>query len=121
METGYPKAAASLVALADGSASIYFSSGGGIIGGQPHEAINTASRRLVELANQHLPKMSPATQYPLPTDGRVKFYMLTTQGIFSADAVEEHLGAGNHSLSALFFAGHEVITALRESSEARER
>ena len=32
METGYPEAVASLVVIADGTVSLYFSNGGGIIG-----------------------------------------------------------------------------------------
>jgi hypothetical protein len=36
METGYPEAVVSLVALSDGTASLYFSNGGGIIGTGGH-------------------------------------------------------------------------------------
>jgi hypothetical protein len=32
METGYPEAVATLVAVADGTSSLYFSNGGGFIG-----------------------------------------------------------------------------------------
>jgi hypothetical protein len=37
METGYPEAVATLVTIADGTVSLYFSNGGGIIGVGQHE------------------------------------------------------------------------------------
>jgi len=36
METGYPEAVASLVCIADGTTSLYLSSGGGVIGAGEH-------------------------------------------------------------------------------------
>lgn len=121
METGYPEAAVTLVALGDGTASLYFSSGGGVIGGGPHPSIDAAARRLVGLAGSHLSKMSRTSEFPLPASGEVTFYVLTTNGVLQADAREETLGAGDHPLSELFFAGHHVITGLREVTEKRKR
>ncbi len=46
METGYPRGTATLVALADGTTSLYLSGGGGIIGGGSHEAVATPPRPL---------------------------------------------------------------------------
>ncbi|MBL4575724.1 MAG: hypothetical protein JKY51_06460 [Opitutaceae bacterium] len=45
METGFPESAYTLIASADGSASIYFSNGGGIIGAGEHE--NVRRRRIL--------------------------------------------------------------------------
>lgn len=120
MEIGYPDAAATVVALGDGTASLYLSSGGGVIGGGPHPSINRAARRLVELAGNHVSKMSPVSEFPLPSAGDVTFYVLTTNGVLQAHALEETLGGGTHPLSGLFFAGHDVITGLREVSEKRK-
>ncbi len=38
-------AIATVVAFSDGSASVYFSSGGGLLGGQAHEPIRNAARQ----------------------------------------------------------------------------
>jgi hypothetical protein len=38
METGYPEAVATLVGVADGTTSLYFSNGGGFIGAGTHAA-----------------------------------------------------------------------------------
>ena len=121
MEIGYPDAAATLVALGDGTASLYLSSGGGVIGGGPHPSINAAARRLVGLAGGHLTKMSPTSAFPLPASGEVTFYVLTTKGVLKTGAPEEALGSGNHPLSELFFAGHDVITGLRKVTEERKQ
>jgi hypothetical protein len=120
METGYPEAAATLVSLVDGTASIYFSTGGGVIGGGQHEDIAAAARRVVSLSKSHLAAMAATTQYPLPKPGRVKFYILTTKGVLTVEEAEETLGAGNHSLSPLFYAAQDVISGLREISEDRK-
>jgi len=120
METGYPEAAATLVALADGTASLYFSSGGGVIGGGPHPSVNAAARHLVEVSARHASELSPTTKFPLPDTGDVTFYVLTTNGVLQGGAREEILGNGGHSLSEMFLAAHDVIAGLREVTEERE-
>src|SRR5438874_9737352 len=57
METGYPNGVATLVAFASGDASLYFSTGGGIIGGIGHEAVRVAAQHLVGCSKQFLPEM----------------------------------------------------------------
>jgi hypothetical protein len=121
MEMGHADAAVTPVALNDGTASLYFSWGGGVIGGGPHPSINASARRTVAMAACELSKLSPTAAFPLPAVGEVKFYVLTTGGVLTAAAREETLGAGEHPLSALFYAGHDVITALREVTEERGR
>src|ERR687898_1781909 len=52
METGYPEAVATLVGLADGTTSMYFSNGGGMIGAGQHEDVAAATHRWLELGQQ---------------------------------------------------------------------
>ena len=54
METGYPKGVATLVTLADGTTSLYLSTGGGTIGGGAHEAVASASRRFLAAVERTL-------------------------------------------------------------------
>jgi hypothetical protein len=121
METGYPGAAVTLAALADGNASLYVSTGGGVIGGGEHEAVRAAAKRFVHQAGGFTAAMSAASSFPFPAEGRTRFYLLTTEGVVQVEAAEGDLGGGKHALSPLFYAGHEVITALREASEAKGR
>lgn len=104
----------SVVALSDGSASIYLSSGGGSIGGAGHPAIRLAALKMVKLAPTFLPKMSPAKAYPLPTSGNVTFYVLTDKTVYSAGATENELGEQQHALSPLFYAAQDVISEYRK-------
>jgi hypothetical protein len=54
MEMGYPSGVATMVALADGTTSMYTSSGGGIIGGGGHRAVATATHAFLESVADHL-------------------------------------------------------------------
>ena len=55
--------------------------------------------------------------YLLPAEGRVRFYLRTFSGTLTAEAAEQDLGEDRHTLSPLFYAGHQVITAMRQVSE----
>jgi hypothetical protein len=114
MDWGVAEGSATVVAIADGTASIYLSSGGGSIGGgQSHESIRQAAMRAVSVAAEVQPEMRPVTSYPLPSAGEVVFYVLTDAGVFSASASEKELGGHRHRLSKLGDAMQEIITQYR--------
>lgn len=101
---------ATVIAVADGNASVYLSSGGGSIGGgKTHESIRLAARKAVLLASELLPKMRRVTEYPLPEVELVSFYALTDTGVFSESASTKELAAGQHPLSGLGDAMQEII------------
>jgi hypothetical protein len=118
METAYPEAVATLVVFTDGTTSMYFSTGGGVIGAGAHDSVRETHARLFAQAEALIDEFAPARDTPLPGPGRVRFYLRTFQGTLSAEAAEDDLGYGRHALSELFYAGHAVITAVREASEA---
>lgn len=118
METGYPEAVVTLVAMADGAASLYFSNGGGLIGAGEHPGPAAAARALIAFVSDHLNALTPATTTPLPAPGRTRFHVLTDRGILAAEASEDDLGEGRHALSPLFYAAHELITEMRMVDEA---
>jgi len=115
METGYPEAVVSLLALSDGTASLYFSNGGGIIGAGQHERPAVAARSLVAFAAHNLGHLAEAVEYPLPLPGHTSFYVLTSNGVLTADAPERDCGENRHVLSPLFYAAQELITEIRTS------
>jgi hypothetical protein len=117
METGYPGGTATLLALGDGTSSLYLSTGGGIIGGHAHQNVREANAEFVELANRYYPRVKPTDSFPLPVEGETIFYVLTDSGVLTEAGSEEELGFGRHPLSPLFHAGHRVITQLRLISE----
>lgn len=115
METGYPGAAVSLVAVADGTTSLYFSNGGGVIGAGTHEAVRAVAARFLAAAAAVGDGLEPAGgASPLPALGRVRFYLVGAGGVRTAEAAEQDLGYHRHPLSPLFHLGHEVIAAIRE-------
>ena len=120
METGYPQAVATLVVFADGTTSLYFSNGGGIIGAGAHASVRAAGAQLLAVAEQHLATLEKTAATPLPAVGQVRFYVRTFDGTLTAEAKEQDLGARRHALSGLFLAGHAVIAAVRQSTPSVE-
>jgi hypothetical protein len=106
-----------LISFLSGDASIYFAGGGGVLGGVGHESVRRAARDFVASASEFLKEMERTTMFPLPAAGRTRFYVLTTGGIFTAEASTEDLGEGRHRLSPLFYKGNDVITELRKLYE----
>jgi hypothetical protein len=113
MDWGNTQGTATVVALSDGSASVYLSSGGGFIGGEGHEVIRKAAQRMVSTASETQAQMKATTTYPLPKEGEVVFYSLTDSGVFTAHATEEDLKSGQDSLFKLGNAGQDVISQYR--------
>jgi hypothetical protein len=118
METGYPEAVVSLLALSDGTASFYFSNGGGIIEAGQKERPAVAARSLVAFAAHNLAHLDPAVDTPLPRPGHIRFYVLTSGGVVTADALEQDLAENRHVLSPLFYAAQELISEIHTSDEA---
>lgn len=114
MDWGVPNGTATVVAISDGSASIYFSSGGGFIGGgQSHESIRNAAKQTIAAAKQAQSLMRATTACPLPEKGQVVFYALTDAGTFSATVSEEELRVHRSPFSKLSDAAQGIVTEYR--------
>lgn len=118
MEMGRGSGTATLVALADGTTSLYLSTGGGMIGGGFHQPVAEATAAFLACLEEHLGFLAPDPDDYLPASGRIVFRALAYDGRLHAEAAEDDLGFGRHPLSAVFYAGHGVITALRVLDEA---
>jgi hypothetical protein len=122
METGYPEAVATLVGIVDGSTSLYFSNGGGMIGAGEHPEVADATRRWLRVGADLLGELTPAhSDPPPPRSGLTRFIAVTPGGLRNAVVAEEQLGAGAHVLSPLFHAAHDVITEMRLLEERGSR
>lgn len=106
---------ATLAAFISGDASLYFSSGGGVIGAKGYESIASATRRFVSITSECAGQMAKADEYPLPSAGVVRFYALTALDVVTAEDWEEELIAGRSRYSNLAHAGQGVITQFRLS------
>jgi len=120
MDWGIPAGSATVVAIADGTASVNLSSGGGFIGGgQSHESIRAAAKRTVEIADEVQPLMQPTTTYPLPQRGQVTFYVLTDAGIFTASASDDDLRGQRSAFYKLGDSAQTIITEYRLIQEGK--
>ncbi|HUA86813.1 MAG TPA: hypothetical protein VMB85_23310 [Bryobacteraceae bacterium] len=111
MDWGVTEGSATVVALSDGHASIYLSSGGGYLGGsQSHESIRNAARAAVAAAAEFQPQMKLTSTFPLPRQGEVIFYLLTDEGVFTASGPEQEMSGQQNKLSKLGNAMQLIIT-----------
>ena len=111
---GEEQGATTIVAVADGSASVYASNGGGSIGGgQAHPSIHDAAMRAVELAAAVLPQMKRASSFPVAGRGQVTFYAVTDAGVFAATAAQEDVRANRSPYSALGNATQAIAAEYR--------
>jgi hypothetical protein len=120
METGYDDAVVTLVTGADGTVSLYFSNGGGMIGLGQHEGPRTAALEFLGFAGKFISRAKPATKFELPSRGSTNFIFITKTGIYSATALEKDLGNNRLPLSPLFHKAHEVISQARLVNEEIE-
>jgi hypothetical protein len=117
METGYPEAVATLVGVVDGTSSLYFSNGGGIIGAGTHTAVAEANTRWLERGLTFLPELPAMAEPSPPGEGITQFVAVTPEGLRGAIAPEDELGNGRHPLSRLFYAAQDVITEIRLTAD----
>jgi len=113
METGLEDACYTLVAVADGTASLYFSNGGGIIGGGEHPEGAAVAKAFLKFSREFDSYLSPSTGRPLPRPGMTRFYIIRKDDVLTGEFKEDALGNGELPVSPLFHKGHELITVIR--------
>jgi hypothetical protein len=107
------KGVATLVALADGTVSLYFSDGRGFIGLGPHPGPRRVGQELIALAQSFVDAFSPTTHFPLPELGFMRFYLLSGACVLESEAREDDLGRGGHPLWPLFQKANELTAEIR--------
>lgn len=117
MELGYVTGIATLMALAEGTTSLYFSNGGGVIGAGEDEAVREAAEVFLNTVEAHLPAFPAVDATPTPRIGRVRLYVKTFEGTLGVEVPEDELSGDLHPLAPVFHAGHAVITAIREGHD----
>jgi hypothetical protein len=112
---------ATIAAMADGTTSLYTSTGGGILGSGAHASVREANRRLMLVAQQHLEEFPPVTDAPVPPLGRLAIVVRTIDGLRRAAVAYHDLQHGNAQGQAVFDAANEVTTAIRVASAQQEQ
>lgn len=113
MDWHVSKAVATVVAVSDGTVSLYFSSGGGTIGAGGHPGPRAAAGRMLVAARAASNELTAATRMVLPGPGQTALHLRTAEGLRSAVVSVRDLQIGQTLLAGFFGAGQDVITALR--------
>jgi len=106
-----------LVCVADGTVSIYFGTGGGIIGAGEHDSVRSAARECLKKSEEileHLKKFDPAH---IKNEGKIKFHVLTYDGIRSDEVETNEIENETHYLSEFYYSAQNVITEVRSVEE----
>ncbi|MBC7382261.1 MAG: hypothetical protein H7296_04605 [Bacteroidia bacterium] len=106
----------STVCFKTGDASIYISSGGGVIGGGKQAEVNAAAKLFLSNAQECLDKAKKTRSTPLPEKNQVIFYILTTQGIYTGNEFMKNIENNTSQWQPLFDDGNRVIASLRRSA-----
>jgi hypothetical protein len=120
MEIGKPEATATIVAIADGTVSMYLSSGAGVIGAGEHAAVRGAADvfRTVVAENRNL--LERTGVFAPPDVGEVRFHARIGDDRLTGAASESALRTGRHPLAPLYAAGQDVLTEIRLTTEGVE-
>jgi hypothetical protein len=118
MERGYTKGVATVIALADGTASLYVGTGASVLGGRTYAPAHEAAQRMCAQAADVLGATASTQAFPPPAKGRERFYVLTADGVRVAerDLLATARDAGRDALAPLAAAGEAVLDALKEGT-----
>ena len=123
MEWQVSKAVVTLVAVADGTTSLYFTSGGGVIGGGEHDTVHTASRAWLAAVDKFVEAGAFVDQQsPIATvASATSFAALTYGGLKGARDTDARLRSKTSPIWPIYWLGQDVVTKLRETSERQQR
>lgn len=116
MELRIDAATATVLTVADGTVSLYLSTGGGVIGAGEHAAVREAGQRFRHLVAESRDLLRQTAGFPLPGPGEVRFHARIDDAWLTAVAPEAALRAGRDPLAELYGAGHDVLTEIRLAS-----
>jgi len=120
MELAVGGATATIVAVADGTVSMYLSTGGGVIGAGEHLAVRAEAQRFRTVAAESRGLLVRTAEFPRPGPGQVRFHALVADDRFTGVAPEALLRTSRHALSTLYAAGQDLLTEIRIASEPGE-
>jgi hypothetical protein len=109
-------ATVTFVAHNDGNASMYLSTGGGIIGGKAHRTVRDAARALCATAETLAPTIPVAPDIPAPpSKGEFVVSLLTPSGMRVVRERIKSVRSKAHCLYPIYVAMHELITQIRRA------
>ncbi len=108
---------ATLICFIDGTASLYFSNGGGIIGAGQHDSVKQVVESFLLASHQAVPIMKHADSIDnLPDENHHTFYLFTMAGIFSLDLDINDVQKTKEAY-LLFSQSQMVLSEIRKASK----
>ena len=120
-DMGIDEGVATLVVLRDGSISLYLSNGAGLIGLGQHDELHEKAAKVMDLAEAFSLEGPEADRDSLPSEGFTRFNFLGFNGARAVEEEDEDLEEGQHALSPLFEAVHDLLEAAETIDEKRAR
>ena len=114
------KAIASLISVADGTTSLYLSTGGGQIGyGNADEDVRNATITFLRNSEQFIDKMEMVSVFPLPKHNSNEHivYLVTEKGVFRQKLNINNINHLPNELRFFFTLYQNVLTKMREFDE----
>jgi hypothetical protein len=111
---------ATVVAFQSGDASVYLSSGGGVIGGSGHDNVKTAAIRFVIEAHKYLGNTNPTDTTPLPGKDMVNFYFLTNKGKYFGHEAMANFENSTSKWLELFNEANNLMSEVRMTTDRKE-
>ena len=108
MDMAHPQGTITTVAVADGTASVLRSTGGGFFGGGD-AGVQRARQDFLAQGRLLLPRMSLVEVFPEPAVGNVVVYARTDHGVCASSASMAELQLPGHPLQKLCAAGMRVL------------
>ena len=119
MDTGLPNGFSTLVVFADGTVSLYFSGGGGILGSGQLETARKAAGILLDAAPGFLEYMRETDDHPLPSRGKTVMYLLHDHHVSKSEFQANDLLHSNSPIRPLYFKALDVIAQIRLATPRR--
>jgi hypothetical protein len=114
MDIGLVAGSATIVAVADGSVSLYTSSGGGVIGAGDHVVVRAAGTRFRAAMGEHRAQLRGVEAFPPPPpEGQVAFLARFADARVATTVPEAMLRSGRHPLTGLYGVGQDLLTEIR--------
>jgi len=108
---------ATIFSTSTGAASLYTTSTFGVIGGEGHESVRNAAMTFVRAADRLFDAATATVEYPYPASDRVRFYLLTFDGVRVVETDLASIYDRTNEYTELFELGQTVLTELRRVTE----
>lgn len=121
VDVGLPAGPVTVVAIADGTTSLYLGNGGATVGVGALPEIRALAGALLRAVDAAVPILPPGWEAPVPPTGWIGVVALTYQGMLVGHATIPEVASGVHPLSDVWRCAGEVaaaITALDASGPA---